>query len=48
MRLALVGIMFLVADHFFFEGRHREAAWHELKLVGARLNAQIAGFSGGN
>ncbi len=47
-RLALVGLMFLVADHFFFEGRYGAAAWQELKLTGDRLNAQVSGFLRGH
>jgi hypothetical protein len=38
--------MFLVADHFFLEGRHGAAAWQELKLAGALLNVQMSGFLG--
>jgi|GEM_PF-6151551 len=46
IRLAILGLVaFIVADHFLFEGRYREAAWVQLKLGADYLNAELARLS---
>jgi hypothetical protein len=45
-QLAILGMVaFLVADHFLFEGRYREAAWVQVKLGADYLNTELARLS---
>jgi hypothetical protein len=47
MRLAVLAMVLILADHFFFEGRYREAAWLELRGLGDRINAELVRWSPG-
>jgi hypothetical protein len=45
-RLAILGVVaFILADHFLFEGRYREAALVQLKLGADYLNTELARLS---
>jgi len=35
----------ILADHFLFEGRYREATWLQLRLAGEHINAELARLS---
>ena len=41
MRLAVLAMVLILADHFFFEGHYREAAWLEVRGLGDPINAVV-------
>jgi hypothetical protein len=47
MRLAVLAMVLILADHFFFEGRYREAAWLELRGLGNYINTELVRLSPG-
>jgi len=47
IRLAVLAVVLILADHFFFEGRYREAAWLAVRGLGDSINAELVRLSPG-
>jgi hypothetical protein len=47
IRLAVLAVVLILADQFFFEGRYREAAWLELRGLGNYINTELVRLSPG-
>jgi len=42
-----LAVALILADHFFFAARYRQAAWAQLKVAGEHINTELARWSPG-